>query len=288
MSKYLPRRFCFTLNNYTDDDITKLLQNTYVHYICFGKEIAPTTGTPHLQGYIEVKQTTFKNWKSQFPTMHIEKARGSLEANKTYCSKDGSFTEHGTPRQQGKRTDIELAREHSSLTMREFLDTQPVNFQTIKVFEKYLSYHEESRHWPTTVVWLQGPSGSGKTRWASQFCKTCTYWKDSTKWWDGYDKHPIVIFDDFRSKWFDFSTFLRILDRYPYRCEVKGGYRQLLCKSIIITSINDISQTFQWLAASEPIDQVRRRVSFIGPPNSDNLISFADVISRDCNCDVGA
>jgi len=47
------RNWVFTLNNYTDDDIDRLA-NPYeqVKYIAYGKEIAPTTETPHLQGYL--------------------------------------------------------------------------------------------------------------------------------------------------------------------------------------------------------------------------------------------
>jgi len=47
------RNWVFTLNNYTDEDIARLA-NPYeqVKFIAYGKEIAPTTETPHFQGYI--------------------------------------------------------------------------------------------------------------------------------------------------------------------------------------------------------------------------------------------
>lgn len=48
------KRFCFTLNNYTEDDIKKLQEyaQEWTQFAIIGKEIAPTTGTPHLQGYM--------------------------------------------------------------------------------------------------------------------------------------------------------------------------------------------------------------------------------------------
>ena len=50
------RNYCFTFNNYPD---TSLVDNLICKYIAYSKEVAPTTGTPHLQGYV-----TFVNAKT--------------------------------------------------------------------------------------------------------------------------------------------------------------------------------------------------------------------------------
>lgn len=42
------RNYCFTLNNYKEEDIEKLLKSD-VKYITFQKEVGDS-GTPHLQG----------------------------------------------------------------------------------------------------------------------------------------------------------------------------------------------------------------------------------------------
>ena len=47
------RNAVFTCNNWSEDHIEKLKALPHVRYCCFGKEFAPTTGTPHLQGYIQ-------------------------------------------------------------------------------------------------------------------------------------------------------------------------------------------------------------------------------------------
>ena len=50
------RRWCFTLNNYTDEDLQQLrgVVPSKCRYIVFGREVAPETETPHLQGYLEL------------------------------------------------------------------------------------------------------------------------------------------------------------------------------------------------------------------------------------------
>lgn len=47
--------WCFTLNNYTLKEY-EALQNQECRYLLMGKEIAPTTGTPHIQGYIQLNK----------------------------------------------------------------------------------------------------------------------------------------------------------------------------------------------------------------------------------------
>ncbi len=42
-------------NNYPEDWEVKLKAITCLKYVIAGKEIAPTTGTPHLQMYIQVR-----------------------------------------------------------------------------------------------------------------------------------------------------------------------------------------------------------------------------------------
>ena len=46
--------FCFTHNNWAEDDeihFRALFDSGYFKFLIFGKEHAPSTGTPHLQGF---------------------------------------------------------------------------------------------------------------------------------------------------------------------------------------------------------------------------------------------
>lgn len=107
------KRYCFTLNNYSDDDILKvdelsILPN--VIYLIYGKEFGENN-TPHLQGFFILKNAQLFSWvKKRLPRAHIEAARGSSEAAADYCKKEGDFKEVGVfPSNQGKRTDLDRA-----------------------------------------------------------------------------------------------------------------------------------------------------------------------------------
>lgn len=92
----LAKNWCFTYNNYMENsldlicksfDSDKSLNSRYI----IGKEIGES-GTPHLQGFITCAKKIrpierFKLNKS----IHWESARGSIEDNIAYCSKDGDF-----------------------------------------------------------------------------------------------------------------------------------------------------------------------------------------------------
>jgi hypothetical protein len=87
------RRFCLTLNNYTDTEYKELnewLTQKSIGF-CVGKEIGEQ-GTPHLQIYFECKnQMRFSTIKKFNQRLHIEKAKASREKNIEYCSKEGDF-----------------------------------------------------------------------------------------------------------------------------------------------------------------------------------------------------
>nr|WPR18691.1 MAG: hypothetical protein [Chemarfal virus 268] len=109
------RKWVFTLNNYTDEDILMLstLYPDTVKYLVFGREVG-AEGTPHLQGFV-----WFKNLKSFIQAKvcigqraHLEKANGSPAQNRVYCTKDGDFEEFGgLVTGAGKRTDWDDLKE---------------------------------------------------------------------------------------------------------------------------------------------------------------------------------
>lgn len=51
MSNIRLKRICFTLNNYGPEDENRIQSNGELYrYAIYGREVAPTTGTKHLQG----------------------------------------------------------------------------------------------------------------------------------------------------------------------------------------------------------------------------------------------
>jgi len=115
------KNWCFTLNNPTEQETAKLLSyedddvrtGAAITYIVFQYEEAPTTGTPHYQGYVQFAQRKRHTYLERVisPRMTHKVAKGNAAQNKVYCTKEESRLdgpwEFGTPTGgQGKRTDI--------------------------------------------------------------------------------------------------------------------------------------------------------------------------------------
>lgn len=260
------RRWCFTINNYNDDDI-KLCQEIDYKYIIMGNEKGEQ-GTPHIQGYVVLnKPCRFKALHERLPRAHLEAAKGTHEECVEYCKKEGDFCEFGALR-QGERTDLDEARMmcQEDRPMREV--TTVCSSPAIRVAEKYLSYNETPRDQAPDITWIWGPSGCGKSRWAReqaelQAAGDVYYKNDTTRWWDGYDGHRCAVIDDWRSDSWPVTYTLGLLDRYPFRVETKGGYRQFKANHIWITTINTPEQEWIRFHASEDSRQLLRRITRI-------------------------
>lgn len=262
------RAWTFTLNNYNEDDI-EMIKNLIKEgdYLIMGKEIGEKKKTPHLQGYVHFKNArTFDALQKKMKRAHIEKAYGDAKQNRVYCTKCGDdYIEIGELPIAGKRTDIETVKEMltQGSSMREIVE-EATSFQGIRFAEKYLSYNEKKRDWKPLVYWFYGETGTGKTRQAIEMFKNKDFWisgKD-LRWFDGYDGHENVIIDDFRGSHCTMTEMLRLLDRYPYRVEVKGGSRQFLAKTIVITSPMKPEDCYRTVG-KDSIDQLLRRIDVI-------------------------
>lgn len=84
------KHWCFTHCNYTTEDISmwkKLSENADVVLLVFQTELAPTTGTPHLQGTMSFAQKVrpMNYVSSKVPSWSVRKA--GLMENIRYCTK---------------------------------------------------------------------------------------------------------------------------------------------------------------------------------------------------------
>lgn len=102
--------WCFTLNNYTADDVARLSAPiAEVEYMVFGKEVGES-GTPHLQGTIcfqtRKRMLQVKALIGHNPHLEVVKY---LEQSIEYCKKDGDFRETGIQPslKKGQRSDLE-------------------------------------------------------------------------------------------------------------------------------------------------------------------------------------
>lgn len=256
-----------------DGLIARIKPDSCRYFIC-GLEICPETNREHAQGFIHLthgKSLSAVKKLLDTPHAHLEIAGGTDIENQTYCSKGTKICEVGTPSEgQGKRTDLIKAKEslEAGATMREIIYKCRSN-QAIQFAQKWYSYCEPVRDWKCEVEWCYGLTGSGKSRYANTFKNA--YWATkNSNWWDGYDAHEVVIIDDMRDDFCTFHDLLRLLDRYEYRLPIKGGFRQLLAKKIIITTTKHPKKFFSWLE-DENINQLLRRITEIKVFSNQNV-----------------
>lgn len=256
--------WCFTLNNWTEDEKNLIRNSDWIKYGIIGEEVGEE-GTPHLQGYIELKtKRTLGSMKRHFgERIHWEIRRGNQAQATDYCKKDGNFIEWGEPKRQGHRNDLDKIRVMASDNGMRMVSATG-NLQQIKVAEKFLTYNEEPRDFKPNVIWIYGPSGAGKSRMARELCDSDDIYtkSDNNKWFEGYDGHEYVILDDFRDTWMPITDFLSLIDRYERRVEYKGGSRQMRARNMIITSIMH-PETYYAHARNEPQVQILRRIDEI-------------------------
>lgn len=145
-------RWCFTLNNYTDEHISSIVPiiRTMCKVGIFGKEVGES-GTPHLQGYIEFIKKSRPMSVFSIKEIHWEKAKGNKESNILYCSKEDKapFTHK-----------CRIKKEIKIIKDNQLFDWQ-------KDILKYIENEPDNR----TVLWYWSYSGNiGKTC----FCKYLT------------------------------------------------------------------------------------------------------------------
>lgn len=257
------RSYVFTANNYTAE-LETMLQNLECKYMIYGREVAPTTGTPHLQGYVSFKSPlSFNSVLRKLNGCNVEVAKGNATDNKIYCSKeDPSPFEKGDLPRAGARNDLEVVRQvlQETNSMASVVDVA-TSYQSIKMAEVYLKYKEHKRTWKPIVSWYYGETGTGKTKQAHEELGNDLYLKSNAdKWFEGYDAHECVLFDDLRGNTFPFHYLLQLLDRYSCRVECKGSTRQFLAKKIIITCP---THPMHFSKDNEDVQQLLRRIDHI-------------------------
>lgn len=284
------RNFCFTINNPTQGDISALA--SLDTKFCFAaQEHGEGDGTPHLQGYAELtKQTAFNIIKAALPRAHIEKRKGSAKQALAYCKKGqqshAQWTtfgesgedfgknlvikfESGSLSTQGKRSDLEQPIQdiQEGKRLKDVATDFPVEFVKFsKGLQALYELNSKPRDMsvPKEVIVHFGPTGTGKTYTALKSFPEA-HKQDATMggWWDGYDRHEVVIIDEFRAQ-IPFGALLQILDVYPLKLQVKGTHTQLVADKIIITAPEHPVNWYKSLDVNDgKLDQLKRRITAI-------------------------
>ncbi len=258
----------FTWNNYTDA-VEECLQNEgRFTYLVYGREICPTTGTPHLQGYCEFEQTEFATVQGILSGAHFRARHHSQAACIRYCKKDGDVFEGGSRRKQGERVDL--------TAIQDLLDTG-VTCQQISVdhFSRWCIYRRSFEAYATAlreadakavpkVFWIYGGTGVGKTRSVYDNFPIESIWRAPGQgWFDGYVGQAVALFDDFGGEEeIKLARFLQLLDRYPITVPVKCSFTCFNPRVIVITSQCLPEELYSYASARDLL-ALRRRITHV-------------------------
>jgi len=235
------KTWCFTLNNYVEDDV-KLFESIECNYISCGREVGEK-GTPHLQGCITFatskrlkalkKISPRANWSELYKDDKTGRPL-DLEGARNYCMK-GDFFVNDNRKKKGERTDLEdiyrmvddgattteIAREHPGSFIRYYKGIERLQ-QLIQ------NEHENAEYslieccnftglnpleFDATCHVVQGLPGCGKTQYAlSHFNKPLLVSHIDTLL--EYDKkyHDGIVFDDMDFKHWHRTHQIHITD----------------------------------------------------------------------------
>lgn len=267
--------------------LKKLVDKAKVSYIVYGDEVAPKTGTQHIQGYMWLSSQKRKAdvirllrkgvfvgvpGKDKPPSYWSE----YCQKDKTNCVEWGIMPteqEHlaQVPAGQGTRCDLlELKRKIDDGALCDDLIEQEDHFSTFVVHKRFfVEYQAHKRrrldyHKPQVYV-LHGSTGTSKTKTAYAICggyKDVYTWQPGNgDWFDGYQGQDYVIIDEYRGQ-FKYATLLNLLDGYPNtRVQVKNGFVLWSPKVIVITAPTDPHAWYPNLDAKDSLAQLMRRVT---------------------------
>lgn len=295
----------FTLNNpteTTDAFITRLNETGRVRYLIFQLEEGEN-GTPHWQGYLELIRSHRLTWVRNHisNTAHWEPRRGSRLQARDYARKEdtrvsgpwesGEWREAG----QGNRSDLTEFRLaiQSGKRKRELMDEGydiqiakfPKFYQTVRGLTRPKREDESF----AGVVLLFGYPGTGKTRYVIE--NYPDYWEcgisNGTMWYDGYDLHNVVLFDDFCGKMskMPLCVLLKLFDRYVRSAPVKGDFTWWRPNIIFVTTNIHPRLWYDWENRESQWPALTRRIEHVYWYKQDgdieHVVPTADCITED-------
>lgn len=248
----------------------------------YGFETCPSTGTPHIQGYVVFKyQKRFNTLHNFNQRIHWEVARGSHKKNIRYCSK-----EDPTPYEKGERP----VSKTTKISLKKELENDLIN-GTKKLASKriLLGYELEQEMFKEIlhntlekpeIIYVYGASGTGKTyyalrdgliRYGRKNCATMKF--DKNGFCHTTNPHAdCLIWMEFRPSCLAATDFLELIDGYGCNVNVKHGSFFIRPKSIYLCSILHPKEIYR-----EEINiQFERRITQFIDKNEDPYIEGSD------------
>jgi len=273
------RNFCFTWNNYDDNSLVYLSQ-ILCKYVAYSKEVAPTTGTNHLQGFIAFNNPkTLQQARSLLSGCHVETMLGSIAQNDVYCSKSGELIERGEkPISNDNKGRAEKLRWQRAKELAKANDLDSIDADIfIRCYSTLKNIAKDNLVKPppqdVKCFWIYGPTGTGKSHCVETMFPNC-YKKqmDDLKWFDLYNDEEVIYLEDidkYQVKWG--GMLKRLADRWPMLASIKGSMKYIRPKMIIVTS--NYSPEEIW-TDSATLDPLLRRFNVILKESQEQAIDF--------------
>ncbi len=263
------KHWCFTINNYTQEDAQPLHDNEdKFDYFVAGKEVGED-GTPHMQGYcVMVNRAYLTAMKKLFPRAHLEikSTKSTYVECIAYCKKDGDFMEFGTePIDNKTRTKRKWESAFESAKKGNYEEIP--KDMLIRYYHAFKRIRQDNPDKPKDLeskknYWIVAPTQYGKSHYARERWPDF-YDKGINKWWTGYKGQPTVLCDDFGPKECQYLSWYmkRWADLYAFPMETKGGGAQIRPTRIVVTSQYTIDQCFEY--DEKVMDAMKNRYNVI-------------------------
>jgi len=223
------RKFCFTLNNWTDIEFKSIVNYCKDKQYIIGKEVG-TNGTAHLQGYIECKNPiAFTAIKKDLGRSHIEAAKGNKRANYIYCSKEKNFVTNIT-----------------DITLPEVIK-DPMDGKIAKAWQQEIIDLVKTEANERTIHWYWEDTGNvGKTSLSKHLCmkynclivsgKQNDMFNSIIEWKKNHENYPKIIIIDIPRSNIDYISWggiEKIKDGLFYSGKYEGGMVVMNCPHVI-------------------------------------------------------
>ena len=295
------KRFCFTFNNYTEEDEKKLKEELEKNakYAVYGHEEGEQ-GTKHLQGFViwngNRRPASLKKINEK---IHWENAFGTSQQASDYCKKDGKdIFEIGTlpddiKERNKKNGNANKAKWdlYKKLAIEGKFDEIPSNIYIKNMRNLHLlhdmSFKDKSmeefgnKDLKDHFLWLWGSTGTGKSTNARRIAKKIEsdrepYLKGLNKWWNGYKCQRVTIIEEANPKACEHLAhfFKQWADKWSFPAEIKcSAFDSIRPEYIIVTSNYSIRECFPAEQDYEPLERRFTEIELVQSP----LASFTEV-----------
>ena len=265
--KKMSKAYALTLNQIEKwEELLKYFKSLKSrNYIVAGQELAPSTGHPHIQIYIQFNYPIRLSIK-KLCGAHIEPCWASPQRNIDYCKKDGNILiEEGKPRLGAgnaitiKEVKAMTYEDRENLSFSNYNRLQALKRDEISVLKVSSSYKN------VEVSYIYGKSGVGKTKYAMEAIKELydkkliesdayNKVKYSGSYWNGVsvdNMTKVALYDDFRDYHMPPSEFIQFIDYNVNVINIKYGFAMNNFNYIFITSIQSPYDLYKGLQKSD-------------------------------------